>query len=116
MTKLKAKEYESFENTKQSDENGAEYWFARDMQRVLQYTKWENFNKVIDRAMLACKNSGLKISNHFFEIDKMIEMPTKPVKNAKSKIGFPEVRKTKTKPIIDYKLTRYACYQKEINA
>jgi DNA-damage-inducible protein D len=123
MTKLKAKEYESFENTKQQDENSAEYWFARDMQKVLQYTEWRNFHKVIDRAMLACKNSGLKITDHFPEVKKMVEIPTKPSKTAKTEIGLPDLRKTKTteigfvdlnktktKPIIDYKLTRYACY------
>jgi DNA-damage-inducible protein D len=93
MTKLKAKEYESFENTKQQDENNAEYWFARDMQKVLQYTKWENFSKVIDRAMLACKNSGLKVTDHFPEVRKMV------------KIGSGA-----EKPVIDYMLTRYACY------
>jgi DNA-damage-inducible protein D len=74
---------------------------------VLGYAKWENFSKVIDRAMLACKNSGFEIADHFPNVKKMIEMPSKPRKN-ESEIGFPDVRKTKN--IIDYELTRYACY------
>ena len=93
MAKLIAKEYETFENIKQIDENGKEFWFARDLQRTLFYTEWRNFHKVIDRAMLACKNSGLEVNDHFVEVNKTIEMP-----------------KSATKQVIDYKLTRYACY------
>jgi DNA-damage-inducible protein D len=102
----------------------------------LEYAKWENFKKVIDRAMLACRNSGFNVADHFDEGSKLIEMPFKPLKigfvevnktkNAEIgfaevsktvempfeplKIGFPDVRKTKTKSVIDYKLSRYACY------
>jgi DNA-damage-inducible protein D len=70
---------------------------------VLEYAKWQNFSKVIDRAMLACRNSGFKIEHQFIELDKLIEMPIKP-----RDLGFAEV--SKTKKIIDYKLSRYACY------
>jgi len=107
MAKLIAKEYESFENIKQIDENGNEYWSARDLQTALEYTQWRNFSKVIDRAMLACKNSDNSVSEHFFETAKAVEMPSKPRKN-QEEIGFAEVSKTKN--VIDYKLTRYACY------
>jgi len=93
MAKLEAVEYKSFENIKQVDSNGIEFWFARDLQEVLNYAKWENFSKVIDRAMLACKNSGIKIVEHFPEVRKTIKMP-----------------KTAEKQVTDYKLTRYACY------
>jgi len=93
MAKLNAVEYESFEAIKQTDENGSEFWFARDLQNALSYTKWENFAKVIDRAVLACKNSGFVIEDHFPDVRKTIEMP-----------------KSATKQIVDYKLTRYACY------
>jgi len=108
MAKLEVKEYESFEKIKQTDKNGNEFWSARDLQGVLDYSKWENFSKVIDRAMLACKNSGFEIKDHFPEVRKMVEMPSKM--REEQEIGFPDVRKTKTKQIIDYKLTRYACY------
>lgn len=93
MAKLEIKEYESFEEIKQIDENGSEFWFARDLQKVLDYSKWENFSKVIDRAMLACKNSDFILGEHFPEVRKTLEMPN-----------------SATKSIIDYKLTRYACY------
>jgi DNA-damage-inducible protein D len=71
----------------------AESWFARDLQEVLQYTQWRNFQKVIDRAALACKNSGFEVTEHFAEVSKTIKMP----KNAE-------------KLVVDYQLTRYACY------
>jgi len=93
MTKLDATEYESFETIKQTTESGVEFWFARDLQSVLQYTQWRNFQKVIDRAVLACKNSGFNVGDHFAGISKTIQMP-----------------KTAEKQVIDYKLTRYACY------
>jgi len=93
MAKLEAAEYKSFEAIKQIDDNGLEFWFARDLQEVLNYSKWDNFSKVIDRAMLACKNSGINIIDHFPEVRKMVEIGSGAQKN-----------------IIDYKLTRYACY------
>ena len=70
MAKLEAKEYKSFEEIKQVDEKGNEFWYARDLARALQYTQWRNFQKVIDRAILACKNSGFDISAHFVEVTK----------------------------------------------
>lgn len=93
MSNLQAKEYRTFENIKHIDENGGEYWLARELASVLEYSKWENFSKVIDRAMLACQNSGFVITDHFLEVRKMVE------------IGSDSKRKIK-----DYKFTRYACY------
>ena len=56
----------SFEELVQNDpESGGEFWFARDLQRVLDYAKWENFAKVIEKARTACKNSGYNlVSSH----------------------------------------------------
>ena len=102
-------EYKSFEDIKRKRDDGSEYWLARELQKALGYAKWENFSKVIDRAMLACENAGFEVLDHFIEVSKAVEMPTKPTKNTKD-LGFPEVGKTKTKSIIDYKLSRYACY------
>ena len=91
MSKLNAKEYKSFEYIKQINEDGAEFWGARDLADVLQYSNWQNFAKVIDRAKLACKNSGYDIDDHFIEASKMVE------------IGSGAQRSK-----IDYRLTRYA--------
>ena len=107
MAKLNAAEYKSFEDIKHVAESGDEYWFARELQKVLLYTEWRNFHKVIDRAMLACKNSGYMVPEHFAEVSKKVEMPSKSRTN-KGEISFVEVNKTKN--ITDYQLTRYACY------
>lgn len=92
MSKLVAKEYKCFEDIKNIRDDGSEFWYARELALVLDYTKWENFHKVIKRAMIACENSG-----HDVYLD------------------FPEVRKIVSagatrKPVLDYELTRYACY------
>ncbi|MDR1880471.1 MAG: DNA damage-inducible protein D [Tannerellaceae bacterium] len=106
MSNLIANEYQGFEQIKHVDEQGNEFWLARELVPVLEYTKWENFKKVVDRAMLACRNSGFNIADHFPEVRKMVEMPSKQKKDGH--FGFPDLRKTKM--IIDYKLSRYACY------
>lgn len=93
MSNLEAEEYRNFEEIKKIKEDGREYWNARELSEVLQYKKWENFSKVIDRAKLACENSGFEILEHFPEVRKTINMP----KNAQ-------------KEVIDYELSRYACY------
>jgi len=108
MSNLIAKEYQGFEQIKHKDESGNEFWLARELAPILEYSEWRNFSKVIDRAMLACRNSGFDITDQFAELNKLIVMPSKPRKD--TKIGFVEVNKTKMKSIIDYKLSRYACY------
>ena len=55
-------------------ESGVEFWFARDLQGVLGYTKWDNFRKVVEGAMVACETSGHKASDHFPEVGKMIPL------------------------------------------
>ena len=92
MSDLNAEEYKNFEKIKKVREDGIEYWSARELSKVLQYNKWENFSKVIDRAKLACKNSGGDVDTDFPEVRKIVET------------GALE------RKIIDYELSRYACY------
>ena len=92
MSNLKAKEYQGFEQIKRMDETGGEYWFARELAPALEYTKWRNFSKVIDRAMLTCRNSGFDIFYQFSDIRKLIKMPPEP-----RLVGFADLSKTKMK-------------------
>ena len=75
------------------EQGGVEYWMARDIQKLLDYTEWRNFLLVIDKAKIACANSGQNISDHFVDVNKTIAMP-----------------KGASKDILDMMLTRYACY------
>ena len=77
MSKLIAKEYKNFEEIRRTKVDGTEYWSARELCKVLEYKKWENFDKVIDRAKLACKNSGQEINEHFPEVRKTMKMQQK---------------------------------------
>ncbi|MEE1315155.1 MAG: DNA damage-inducible protein D [Faecalimonas sp.] len=92
MSKLVAREYKRFEDIKTVREDGSEFWSARELAPALDYNKWENFSKVIKRAMIACENSGHDIGCDFPEVRKIVEAGA-----------------TK-KPVLDYELTRYACY------
>ncbi len=92
MKELKAKEYRRFEDIKQLREDGSEFWSARELAPALEYTKWENFSKVIKRAMIACENSGHSVNDDFPEVRKIVEAGAT------------------TKPVLDYELSRYACY------
>ena len=93
MNELKEYKEKMFEDIKHIDENGIEFWYARELMPVLQYTKWQNFEKIIDKAKTTCKNSNFDILDHFTDTSKMVL------------IGSGAYRKQ-----IDYKLTRYACY------
>lgn len=83
----------SFEDIKHIDEDGQEYWLARELQEVLGYAKWGNFHNVIQKTMISCKNSGISISDCFADVGK-------PIVSGKGKVEI----------VIDYKLGRYACY------
>lgn len=91
--RISAKEYKCFEDIKRVRPDGSEYWAARELAPVLDYAKWENFYKVIKRAMIACENSGRSTLECFPEVRKTSPMPNGGVKD-----------------ILDYELSRYACY------
>ena len=73
MSNLQAEEYKNFEEIKKIREDGTEYWNARELSEVLQYVQWRNFAKVIDRAKLACQNSGRSIEDDFAEVAKSLK-------------------------------------------
>ena len=93
MNEIKEYTEKLFEDIKHIDDNGNEYWLARELQSVLEYTQWRRFENVINKAKLACNNSKISINDHFANVGKMVE------------IGSNSKRETS-----DYKLSRYACY------
>ncbi|MBO5492241.1 MAG: DNA damage-inducible protein D [Pyramidobacter sp.] len=92
MSMLNAEEYKIFEGIKSTRPDGSEFWSARKLSLVLDYSEWRNFDKVLKRAMIACENSGHSSVNEFIKISRRI--PTGVA----------------SKYIIDYELSRYACY------
>ena len=92
MSKKIRQHHQTFEDLKQT-EDGAEFWYARELQGVLDYSRWEKIEPVIEKAMEACDKSGQPIADHFHQVVKMV------------RIGSGAQRKTR-----DYKLSRYACY------
>ena len=82
-----------FENIKHIDESGNEYWLARELQIVLDYKKWQKFINVIESAKISCKQSNFIIDDHFTQVGKMVDIGSRT-----------------SRSILDYKLSRYACY------
>lgn len=83
----------TFEDIKHINENGQEFWYARELQTVLEYSEWRNFTKIIDKAKISCETSDFDISDHFVDVNKMVT------------IGSGAEREVE-----DIMLSRYACY------
>ena len=93
MQALNAQEYNRFEKIKRTRDDGSSYWLARELASVLDYAEWRNFSKVVDKAMIACNNAGQEVEECFVEVNKTSKMPHGG-----------------TKSMVDYELSRYACY------
>lgn len=92
MSIILAPEYKTFEEIKHISYDGDEFWYAREFSETLGYVQWRNFVKVLERAILACTNSGYAVLDHFAEVSKIV------------------LAGATSKKIKDYKLSRYACY------
>jgi hypothetical protein len=92
MDELKSYNKNIFESIKHINEYGQEFWYARELQRILEYSEWRNFNVIIDKAKEACKASGLPINDYFVDVNKIVHLGVADRK------------------IQDIVLSRYACY------
>ena len=93
MNNLEVISEKIFDDIKHVDENGNEYWYARELIYILCYKRWDKFMNVIVKAQESCINSGNRICDHFSHVGKMVDIGSKT-----------------SRKVEDYKLSRYACY------
>lgn len=93
MSNMDKYSQKTFKDIKHFTEGGIEFWYARELQKVLEYKEWRNFLLVIDKAKIACKNSEIIIQDHFVDVNNMVQL------------GSGAQRE-----IEDIMLSRYACY------
>lgn len=92
MNRLKEYNEQTFESIKHINKNNQEFWYARELQTVLEYKEWRNFENIIKKAQSACEGSNNSVNHHFVDVNKMVQAGVAP------------------KEIDDYMLSRYACY------
>ena len=132
MNELKEYTEKMFEDIKHIDEEGKEYWLARELQSILGYHQWRRFNEAINRAIISCDNSKIEINDHFVKAGKMVDIGSETSRSindliVRAKVACKESKynvddhfavqrkmiklgKGETRNINDYKLSRYACY------
>ena len=93
MNEIKNNTSSIFDSIKHIDENGNEYWLARELQKALTYKEWRKFKKIIKKAIQACNISKYESKDHFVHVDKMVNIGSKTKRS-----------------IEDFRLSRYACY------
>lgn len=93
MGQIKEYSETTFESIKHVNEHGNEYWFARELMLALEYKRWDKFCNVIENAKMACEKSNYIVKDHFSQVGKMVDIGSKT-----------------SRAIMDYELSRYACY------
>lgn len=93
MTDIEKKHHWTFQSIRHQDIDESEFWYARELGAILEYQSWRAFERVIEKAIEACRNSGQKPENHFVQVDNMVQIGS----------GAKRV-------VDDYMLSRYACY------
>ena len=93
MNQVTNQHHNTFENIRQYSKEGREFWSARDLLPILEYSSWDKFKAVIRKAIKACDNSGIPSADHFSQVGKMVTIGSKAERH-----------------IPDYHLSRYACY------
>ena len=93
MNEIKEYTEKLFEDIKRIDENGNEYWLARELMLVLEYKRWDKFCNVIETAKTTCEKSDYVIEDHFSQVGKMVVIGSDTTRN-----------------VTDFMLSRYACY------
>lgn len=93
MNQVKEYNETTFESIKHINEYGNEYWLGRELMKALEYKRWDKFCNVIENAKIACEKSNYIIADHFSQVGKVVNIGSKT-----------------SRTIMDYELSRYACY------